>query len=128
MSGAIRVTPNASGRGLTLAIAPAWGRTGSAPGRLWSAHDANRLGTDDEFEAEGTIAIDAGYGVGLAHGHDVITPYASLTLGDGGARTIRTGLRWQVAPDVAFGLEGTRRVDTTNEGENEVRLQAALRF
>ena len=127
-SGAIRVTPNPSGRGLMLSIAPEWGRTGSTTDRLWSAHDASRLGADDEFEAEGTIAIDAGYGVGLAHRHDVITPYASLTLGDGGTRTIRTGLRWQVAPDVAFGIEGTRRVDTTNEGENEVRLQAALRF
>ena len=28
MSGAIRVTPSASGRGLTLSIAPAWGQTG----------------------------------------------------------------------------------------------------
>ena len=127
-SGAIRVTPSPSGRGLMLSIAPEWGRTGSTTDRLWSAHDASRLGADDEFEAEGTIAIDAGYGVGLADGHGVITPYAGLTLGDGAARTIRTGLRWQVAPDVVFGLEGTRRVDATNEGENEVRLRAALRF
>ena len=43
-SGAIRVTPDASGRGLTLSIAPAWGRTGSAAERLWSAHDARALG------------------------------------------------------------------------------------
>ena len=28
-SAAIRVTPDASGRGLTLSIAPAWGQTGS---------------------------------------------------------------------------------------------------
>ena len=34
MSGAIRVTPSPSGRGLTLSIAPAWGRTGSATERL----------------------------------------------------------------------------------------------
>ena len=36
MSGAVRVTPSASGRGLTLSIAPAWGQTGSAAERLWS--------------------------------------------------------------------------------------------
>ena len=52
-SGAIRMTPSASGRGLTLSIAPAWGRTGSATERLWSAHDARGLGADNEFEAAG---------------------------------------------------------------------------
>ena len=44
MSGAVRVTPGASGRGLTLSIAPAWGHTGSAAERLWSAHEAKRTG------------------------------------------------------------------------------------
>ena len=34
MSGAIRVIPSASGRGMTLSIAPEWGHTGSAIGRL----------------------------------------------------------------------------------------------
>ena len=41
---------------------------------------------------------------------------------------MRTGLRWQVDPDVVFGLEGTRRADSAGEGDNEVRLRAALRF
>ena len=51
-----------------LSIAPEWGRTGSAAERLWSARDASGLGADDEFEADSRIAIDAGYGFGLAHG------------------------------------------------------------
>ena len=76
MSGAIRVTPSASGRGLTLSIAPAWGRTGSATERLWSAHDARALGADSEFEADSRIAIDAGYGFGLPGNRGVLTPYA----------------------------------------------------
>ena len=33
-SGAIRVTPSPTGRGLTLSIAPAWGQTGSAAEQL----------------------------------------------------------------------------------------------
>ena len=51
---------------LTLAIAPAWGRTGSAADQLWSAHDARALGADSEFEADSRIAIDARYGFGFA--------------------------------------------------------------
>ena len=127
-SAAIRVTPDASGRGLTLSIAPAWGQTGSGAQRLWSARDASGLGTDSEFEATSRLDIDAGYGFGLRHSRGVLTPYAGFTLGDGGARTMRTGTRWQLTPDAGFGLEGTRRADSAGEGENEVRLRAALRF
>ena len=127
-SAAIRVTPDPSGRGLTLSIAPAWGQTGSGAQRLWSARDASGLGTDSEFEATSRLDIDAGYGFGLRHSRGVLTPYAGFTLGDGGARTLRTGTRWQLTPDAVFGLERTRRADSAGEGENEVLLRAALRF
>ena len=125
-SGAIRITPSASGHGLTLTIAPEWGRTGSATEQLWSARDATALGTDRVFERDARLALDAGYGVGVGRG--VLTPYAGLTVGDAGNRTVRTGMRWQVAPDVVFGLEGTQRADSAGENHNEVRLRAALRF
>ena len=125
-SGAIRITPSASGRGLMVTIAPEWGRTGSATDRLWSAPDTRALGTNSVFEGNARLAVEAGYGIGVGHG--VLTPYAGLTLGDGGTRTMRTGMRWQVAPDAVFGLEGTQRADSAGEGDNEVRLRAALRF
>ena len=128
MSGAIRVTPSSSGRGLTLSIAPAWGRTGSAADRLWSAHDARELGADSEFEADSRIAIDTGYGFGLPHGHGVLTPYTGMTLGDAGTRTMRAGTRWQLSPDVVVGLEATRQTSDAGEDANELRLRAALRF
>ena len=127
-SGAIRMTPSASGRGLTLSIAPAWGRTGSATERLWSAHDARGLGADNEFEAAGQLAMDAGYGVGLPGNRGVLTPYAGMTLGDAGARTMRTGTRWQLGPDVVVGLEATRQASDGGEAANQVMLRAALRF
>ena len=127
-SGAIRVTPSASGRGLTLSIAPAWGRTGSATERLWSAHDARGLGADNEFEAAGQLAMDAVYGVGLPGNRGVLTPYAGVTLGDAGARTMRTGTRWQFKPDTVVSVEATRQASDGSEPDNQVRLRAALRF
>ena len=128
MSGAIRVTPSSSGRGLTLSIAPAWGRTGSATERLWSAHDARALGADSEFEAGSSLQMDAGYGFGLPGNRGVLTPYAGMTFGDAGNRTVRTGTRWQLGPDAVLGLEATRQASDAGEGANEVRLKAALRF
>ena len=127
-SGAIRVTPDASGRGFTLSIAPVWGRTGSAAERLWSAHDARALGEDSGFEAGSRLALDAGYGFGLAHRRSVLTPYAGLTLGDAGNRTVRTGTRWQLGPDAVVALEGFRQASDAGEADNRLMLRVALRF
>ena len=127
-SGAVRITPSASGQGLTLSIAPQWGRTASATERLWSAPDATALGAGGEFEGEARLALDAGYGVGLGHGRGVFTPYAGLVLGDAGSRTVRTGVRWQVGADAVLGLEGTRRTSGTGEAGNQLMLRVALRF
>ena len=41
---------------------------------------------------------------------------------------MRTGIRWQLGPDIVVGLEATRRTSDASEGANEVRLRAALRF
>ena len=125
-SGAMRITPSASGRGLTLSIAPQWGRTGSAAERLWSARDASGLGADRVFEGDARLALDAGYGVGVGRG--VLTPYAGLTLGDARSRTVRTGTRWQVGADAVLGLEGTRRTSGIGEADNHLMLRIALRF
>ena len=127
-SGAVRITPSASGHGLMLRFAPQWGRTASAAERLWSAPDATALGAGGAFEGEARLALDAGYGVGLGHGRGVFTPYAGLVLGDAGSRTVRTGARWQVGADAVLGLEGTRRTSGTGESGNELMLRVALRF
>ena len=80
-SGSVYVAPGPRGRGLTLSIAPAWGHTGSAAQRLWSAHDARELG-GGEFEGTGRLEMEAGYGFGPAP--SVLTPYAGATLYAGG--------------------------------------------
>ena len=126
-SGAIRVTPSASGRGLALTIAPQWGRTGSATERLWSARDASALGARSEFKPSARLAIDASYGFGLGAERGVLTPYAGLTLGEASSRAMRTGARWDLGPDLAVGLEGARS-ETAGGGDAGVRVRTVVRF
>ena len=64
-SGAIRIRPEASGRGLTLAIVPVWGSAQSAAQRLWTAPDARALERGEAFEAEGRLEAELGYGVSV---------------------------------------------------------------
>ena len=129
-SAAVGLTPGASGRGLSLSIAPTWGRTGSASERLWSARDAGELegGGGGGFEADGRIEAQLGYGAALPHNRGLLTPYGALTLGSEGGRTMRGGARWTVDSDLAVTLDATRTESAGAEAENEVRVQAALRF
>ena len=127
-SAAVRLTPSASGRGLSLSIAPTWGHTGSASERLWSARDAGEFEGGREFEAEGRIESQLGYGFALPRHRGVLTPYGALTLGGEGGRTMRGGARWMLDSDVAVTLDATRNESAGAEAENELRVQAALRF
>ena len=128
MSGSIGVTPDTAGRGLTLTIAPAWGRTASASDRLWSAHDARALGERIEFEAGSHLNLEAGYGFGLGHNQGTITPYAGMTLGENGDRKTRAGARWQLTPDAILAIEGSRHTSDANDATNEVGFRVAIRF
>ena len=128
MSGAIRVTPHASGRGITLSIAPVWGRAESAAERLWGAPDAQALGANNEFEARGRLEMDAGYGFGLPSNRGVLTPYAGLTLGDAGHHAIRTGARWQLGPDATLALEASQKASGADKTDSEVMVRIAVRF
>ena len=128
--GSVRLDPGASGRGLSLSLAPVWGTPSSGVERLWSARDAAGLVRDDDFEAERRLEGEVGYGFGAPRGLGVVTPYAGLTLADGGGRAWRMGARWQVMPDLTLGLEGTRR-EAANDDEapqHGLMLRGAIRW
>ena len=59
-SGAIRLAPGASGRGLSFRLAPTWDAPSSDAERLWSARDARALSPDGTFEPEGRRAPRGG--------------------------------------------------------------------
>ena len=122
-SAAVRLTPGASGRGLSLSIAPTWGRTGSASEWPWSARDAGEFEGGGGFEADGRIEAQMGYGFALPRNRGLLTPYGALTLGSEGGRTVRGGARWMLDSDVAVTLDATRTESAGAEAENEVRVQ-----
>ena len=127
-SAAVRLAPSASGRGLSVSIAPTWGRTGSASEWLWSARDMGELEGGGGFEADGRIEAQLGYGFALPHDRGLLTPYFALTLGSEGGRTMRGGAQWLLDSDLAVTLDATRTESAGAEAGNDVRVQAALRF
>ena len=128
-SGAIHVSPDASGRGLSLSIAPGWGSATGGTDRLWSAGDPTALGLDNAYRPEGRLEAELGYGLGLSGSGNVLTPYVGLGLGGSESRVYRMGSRWQVARDVALDLEGARREEADGNGaEHGLMLRGKMRW
>ena len=129
-SGAVRIDPGASGRGLSLSVAPSWGGASRGTDRLWSAGDARALAPGREPEAGGQLDAELGYGLGLSSAPGVLTPYAGLSLGDGGAWSWRGGGRWALAPGASLSFEGTRREAGSDDAASghELMLRGRLRW
>ena len=123
-SAALRLSPSASGRGLSLTLSPAWGNAASATQRLWSARDASALGFGDEFEGRAHLDSELGYGFPLARSQALLTPYAGLALGEGGQRAWRGGARWQLGADIEARMEATH----DGRGAHAFTVQSTLRF
>ena len=127
--GSVRLDPGASGRGLSLRLAPVWGTPSSGVDRLWSARDAAGLVRDEEFEAERRLEGEVGYGFGAFGGRGVMTPWAGLGLAEAGDRTWRAGARWSLAPHLAISLDGARREPANDDApEHGVQFRLTLRW
>ena len=128
-SGSVRIDPGASGRGLSLTLAPAWGAASGGADRLWSLRDARAFAANDAFDPAGRLDAEAGYGFGSFGGRGLMTPYAGLALSGTGARAWRTGVRWTLGPGVAFGVEGTRSEPANDDApEHGLAFRATLRW
>ena len=129
MSGSIRIDPGASGRGLSLSIAPQWGTYGYGAERLWSLHHPAGDGGRRSFESKTRLATELGYGLPAPAGRGVLTPQMGAAWSDDGAPSYRLGARWNITPRATLGLEGTHR-EIGGEGgsENALALRARLRW
>ena len=128
-SGSVRVDPSASGRGLSLTLAPTWGDAASAVERLWSLRDAGGLAANADFEPRARLDAELGYGLRGPRGVGVATPWAGLGLAREGERAWRAGARWKLAPRFTLGLEATRHEPSTDDPpEHRLMLRGALRW
>ena len=72
---------------------------------------------------------EVGYGLAVAHGLGVVTPYAGLGLAGEGARSWRVGARWRVAASASVSLEGARyEAAKDDRPEQSLMVRGALRW
>ena len=56
----------------------------------------------------GRLETQLGYGLGVPGAQGIVTPYAGLSLAEGGNRPYKAGALWNVAPEAVLGLKATR--------------------
>ena len=128
-SGAIRMTPDALGRGLSLTLAPAWGNTASKAEQLWAGQAPTGLATTGSTLPGTRLTAELGYGMVPADYRGILTPYAGFSLGNGSSQIYRTGARWQVAPETTLEFEASRGTAALSPVPvNSVMLRAAWRW
>ena len=130
VGGSIRLEP-ASGRGLSLRLAPSYGETGSGLSRLWeggvAGSGAGATGAGSTG-ASPTARLDTEMGFGLAAFAGVLTPYGGLELSEGGTRGYRVGARFLLGPAFELGLEGERRESRPERAEHGLMLRGRVRW
>ena len=127
-SASVQLDPGASGRGLSFTLSPTVGAASSGVERLWSLPDARGVEpVAGAFEASRSLEARLGYGLGAFGGHGLTTPYAGLSLTDGGGRTWRAGVGWSLGPTLNLDLEGTRS-EAADEADHAMMLRGTLRW
>ena len=154
-SGSVRIAPDASGRGLTLLVAPSWGAAGGGAERLWSAGDARGLAANEDAAPGSGLDAELGYGFSVLDGRGVATPYAGwsragererLRLGQRlrlrqatewrlegelgeDARTFRAGYGYRLGSGLTFTTEASRREPANDDApEHALMLRASMRW
>ncbi len=123
--GLVRFDPGAHGRGLSLHLAPAWGKTASGVRQLWERRAADLRVNGGEAPAR--LEAELGYGLRAVGGWGVLTPFGALTLSGADARRYGLGARLHVGP-FGLDLEGERRESAGAALEHAATLRGVLRF
>ena len=125
--GSLRLQPGAAERGLSLGLNTSWGDAASGVERLWSQGAAPSAGLPAYAAPAGRLAAELGYGLEAGR-HGLVTPYAGVTLADGGASAYRLGGRLSVGQSFILNLEADRRESAATPPEHGFRLGGTLRW
>ena len=128
LRGSLQLSPGAGGLGPSLGVDTAVGTSVSGVQRLWS-QGATPLPAAPQSDAPaGRLDARLGYGmsVDILGTNALVTPYAGLTLADGGAQAYRVGGRANLGQSFSLSLEGERRESSGAAPAHGITLSGSL--
>ncbi len=124
--GMIRIAPGEAGRGLALTVRPEMGETAGGAARLWGLKDASRLAKEEVRGLDPRVRAEVGYGLDAWGG--LLTPYAGLSVSEGGSGIYRLGGRFKVGERLSMSVEGDVRERENDDPAHGVALRGSLRW
>ena len=108
----VRLDPGVAGEGAYLTVAPVWGQASSGVEQLWGTAAVLPQARGPSQPATGwqpgSVEVDLGYGLALADGRGLVTPYGGLALAGPGSSRYRLGSRLALSSSLDVTLEGER--------------------
>ena len=108
----VRLDPGVAGEGAYLTVAPVWGQASSGVEQLWGTAAVLPQASGPSQPATGwqpgSLEVDVGYGLALADGRGLVTPYGGLALAGPGSSRYRLGSRLALSSSLDVTLEGER--------------------
>ena len=120
--GSLRYNRGGDDLGLTVALSPSWGATGSRANQLWSEAALPFATAGSSGTSNGTGRLDGEVGYGFAAFNGTITPYGGLGV-SAGHRDWRLGSRFDLfSPSLRIRVEGERREQQNAAPDHGIRL------
>ena len=124
--GSLRVTPGAAGLGPSVAVGTSLGAPASGTQRLWTSGVA--VGSGPSGAPGANLNAEMGYGLAVADGGGMLTPYVGMAVAEKGERAFRLGSRLSVGPAFSLSVQGERREETASDATHGVSINGALRW
>ena len=126
VGGMLRIAPGGSGKGLALTVRPEVGETAGGTARLWGLKGASRLAKEETGGMDPRVRAEVGYGLDAWGG--LLTPYAGLSVSEGGSGVYRLGGRFRIGERLRMSVEGDVREREADGPVHGVALRGSLRW
>ena len=132
-SGTLRLEPEASGQGLSVALASNWGPAESGVEGMWSRQTLSGFVPQNQnFVQEGSLDVQLGYGFWMPAMEGLVTPFTQLTVSNAGESRSRTGLMFirhnTWARPIRMEFTGERIESDAGQPEHRIGLQVQLQL
>ncbi len=130
-SGTLRLEPEASGQGLSVALASNWGPAASGVEGMWSRQTLSGFVPQDQDSVrDGSLDMQLGYGFWMPAMEGLVTLFTQVAVSNAGASRTRTGLmffrRNTWVGSIRMEFVGERIESDAGQPEHRIGLQFQL--
>ncbi len=114
-------------QGMSVSVAPSYGRTASGVDRLWENGVSSVASTVAPSTAQGRVDAELSYGM-LAAEQTLITPYGALTALADGTLRYQVGGKLDIGATLSLDLKGEYAVSWTGAASQKVTIRGGVRL